>query len=316
MFQLYKKRLFSDYINDTFNFFKITGKHFFKNYLNINGILLLITVVLMFFVFKVYFDFTFSKLANGVVQNNNQIQNLIENNSGVIIFSVIFGILLLMLISLLQFAFPVLYLKIMDEKKGTNFGTPDIIKELKKSTFKLIKFSIGAVFILFPLSMLIIVINVFLCFLIIGFPLFLITIPALMSWIHLIFYHYISSEDNFFGSFGAAFGDLKQQFWPIVFSTLIMYIIIQIVNTIFTMIPYVFGMASILTSAKDVNNSNENYTFMSTIMTLIFIISMLVSYILNNLILINQGMVYYSQRDYDENISESSSIDTIGLDCE
>ncbi len=316
MFQLYKKREFSDYINDTFQFFKITGKHYFKNYFTINGFFLLIAAVLMYFLFKVYFEFIFANI-NGGVQNNSMFQDLFQNNAGTIMSVAILGMFFFYFLSLLQFAFPVLYLKLYDDKKGAHFETSDIIAELKKSAFKLLKFTIGSIFIIFPIIMIVMFINILLCVIIIGFPLFLITIPMIMSWIHLSFYHYLSSEDTFFGSISAGFGDLKQQFWPIVFSTLIIYIIIQIVNTIFTMIPYVFGMASFYTTLNDSQNATtDRLGFMSIMMTIIMIVSMIVGFILNNLILINQGTIYYSQRDYDENISEKSSIDLIGSDSE
>ena len=84
------------------------------------------------------------------------------------------------------------------------------------------------------------------------------------------------------------------------------------------MIPYIFGMASFFTTLQDAQNntSTESFGFMSIMMTIIMVVSMIVSFILNNLILINQGTIYYSQRDYDENISEKSSIDMIGSDSE
>lgn len=83
------------------------------------------------------------------------------------------------------------------------------------------------------------------------------------------------------------------------------------------MIPYIFGMASMFTTLKDqANNPSDSYSYISIMMTIVMVISLLASYILNNLILINQGMVYYSQRDYDENISSNSSIDLIGTDSE
>jgi hypothetical protein len=52
VFQLYKKRDFSAYIGDTMQFLKQQGKDYFRNYLVINGALLLVVCVIYYFLFK------------------------------------------------------------------------------------------------------------------------------------------------------------------------------------------------------------------------------------------------------------------------
>jgi hypothetical protein len=42
------------------------------------------------------------------------------------------------------------------------------------------------------------------------------------------------------------------------------------------------------------------------------VVSILMSFILNNLLMVNQGLVYYSRKEIDENISSKDSIDLIG----
>lgn len=316
MFQLYKKRDFSSYINDTFQFFKIHGKHYFKNYFTINGIFLLIAVVLLYFVFKIYFEFVFSSFTTGFQNSDNDFGNYIKNNTATVVTVAVFGFLLLMFVSLLQFAFPVIYLDLLDKKNGNNFTTNDIVQQLKKNVFKFLKFILASIFIILPLMAIVFTINVLLCFLIIGFPLFLITIPAIMSLIHLTFYNYIITDDGFFNSLSQAFSDLKQQFWAIVLSTFIIYLIIQVVSTIFSMVPYLFGVASIYTTPRSYDGTNNPYSIISIMMIAIMVISFLVSYILNNLLLINQGLIYYSQREFNDNISSINTIDLIGTDSE
>ena len=46
------------------------------------------------------------------------------------------------------------------------------------------------------------------------------------------------------------------------------------------------------------------------------VISTIVSYILNNLLLINQGMIYYSHIENSESSISNDSIDLIGTDSE
>ena len=79
MFQLFKERNFSDYINDTFLFFKVQGKHFFKSYFTINGPFLLIAVVLIYFFTKIYMDFVFSMISGGAVVEENYFGNYFLN---------------------------------------------------------------------------------------------------------------------------------------------------------------------------------------------------------------------------------------------
>jgi hypothetical protein len=49
MQQFYKKRDFGTLISDTFLFFKENGKNYFKNYILINGLLLILLVVIIAF---------------------------------------------------------------------------------------------------------------------------------------------------------------------------------------------------------------------------------------------------------------------------
>ena len=59
MFQLYKKRDFSALVGDTFGFFKLEGKNYFKNYFTINGGLLLLLVVIIYFFSNIFIKSSF-----------------------------------------------------------------------------------------------------------------------------------------------------------------------------------------------------------------------------------------------------------------
>jgi hypothetical protein len=315
MFQLFKERNFSDYINDTFQFFKMHGKHFFKNYFIINGPFLLLATVLIYFLMKIYMEFVFSMASGGAVLQENYIGNYINANFELMIALIIGAILFFMIISLFQFTLPLVYLDLLDNKKGNDFTVKDILSGMKKRIPKILKFVIGTVFILLPLYMIVFGFLFLLCFIIIGIPLLLIMAPALFSFGHLTFYYYMNSAEGFFSAIGDAFYTVKNQFWPIVGATVVMIIIIQIVNTIFTMIPYVFGMASMFTTIK--SGSQENaFSTLSVMISIVMVVSTIVSYILNNLLLINQGMVYYSHIENGESSICNASIDMIGTDSE
>ena len=317
MFQLFKERNFNDYINDTFQFFKILGKHYFKNYFTINGGLLLLVTVFIYFFTKVYFDFITSTMSGGINASQNTFANYFNNNTGLMIALVSVALLLIMVISIIQFAFPVIYLDLYDQNKGANFTTIDILNKLKSKISKILIFVIGSIFIIFPILIIVMVVLVLLCFIIIGIPLLFIMLPAIMSWIHLSFYYYMNSDKGFFNAIGDGFETVKQQFWPIVGTTVIMYIIIQTISTIFTMIPYLFGMASMFSTISDTNATNaDRFSGISVMISIVMVVSTIVSFILNNLLLINQGMIYYSHIEGSESNTTTNSIDLIGTDSE
>jgi hypothetical protein len=153
---------------------------------------------------------------------------------------------------------------------------------------------------------------VLLCFILIGIPLLLFAIPTAVSWISLSFYEYLNHDRSFFNAFGSGFKHIKNQYFPNIGSLMIMYLIVQITMSVFTMIPYAFGMASVFTSVQNGPSDGDPLSTVKIMLTIIMVVSILMSYILNNLLLINQGLVYYSRRESDENISSKDSIDLIG----
>lgn len=310
MFTLFKKRDFSDYVSDTFQFFRVTGKHYLKSYFTICGIMLLLLVVFSYFLFQVYFDFF---LNFGKVNNNADFfQNYIQNNVPIIIGGAVFMFLFIVLMSMLNYSIPVIYMELYAKNKGNNFETKDILSKFKANFGKILAFFLGLIFLITPLLMLVFVVLILLCFILIGIPLLLFAVPTAVSWITLSFYEYLNHDKGFFESLGSGFRHIKNQYFPNVGSLIIMYIIIQIGMSVFTLVPYMFGMVSIITSTQNQTATNDSVSTVKIMLTIVMVISILMSYILNNLLLVNQGLVYYSRREFDENISSQDSIDLIG----
>lgn len=311
MFTLFKRRDFGDYVSDTFGFFRQTGKHYLKNYFTISGPLLLIMVVLSYFLFQVYFDFAFRFDRNGV-NNSQYLENYLSNNILVVIGLALFFFLFLVLMSMLSYAIPVIYFDLYDKNNGNTFGSKEILQQFKSRFGKILIFFLGTLFIITPLLILVFVILVLLCFILIGIPLLLFAIPTAFSWVTLSFYEYLNSDKGLFTAYGQGFRSIVNQYFPIVGSTMVIYIIIQITMSVFTMIPYMFGIVSVFTSTRDLNGEADTYSTFGIMMTIIMVISILMNYILNNILLVNQGLVYYSRIEYDENKSADHSIDLIG----
>lgn len=312
MFQLFKNRTFSDYISDTFSFFKETGKHFFTHYFIINGGFLLILSVLFYFVFKVYFEVLFSNIG-AVDQDFGTMESYFNNNIGLIIGVVVVLVLLILFVSLLNFAYPIIYLNLYDKNQGDSFTTSDVLKEMKHKLGRLLGYFIKLFLISIPILVVLGGLMVLLMFIIIGIPLLFIIMPAYLAWMNLSLYVYMNSNTGFLEALGKGFNLMKEKFWPIVGSNLIMLVIVQIVLTVLSMIPYVIGMASVFTSAQTQSFEEENaFSFVGIMMAIVFVFSILLNYVLNNILLINNGVIYYSLREHSENNQQQSEIDLIG----
>jgi len=318
MFELYKKRDLSANFSDTIAFFKTFGKHYFKNYFVINGIFLMVLVVLIYLISKVYMELIFSGILNNQ-NNSNYLMAYFDNNMVLIAIGFIITFLLIVILSMLNISFPVIYFKLFEKTNGDTFSTQEIISGLKSTIGKMIIFLLGSIFILLPLAIIVFGILVVLCMILIGIPLLFIVGPAFISWISLSYYEYILKDVGYFTALSNGFNLVKQQFWTTVGTTFLMMILIQIIQGFITMIPYVISMIWMFTSTKNLQETNsqtETLSTMGILIAVIMVFSVLLSYIFNNFILVNQGLIYFGLQEENENHTTKSQIDLIGTDIE
>ena len=319
MFELYKKRDLSANFSDTTAFFKTFGKHYFKNYLVINGMFLMILVVLIYFISKVYMEVLFSGINLRNENNSNYLMDYFNNNMALIAGGFIITFLLIVILSMLNISFPVIYLKLVEKTNGNAFSTQEIISGLKANIGKMIVFFLGSIFIILPLAVIIFGLLFLLCFILIGIPLLFIVGSAFISWITLSYYEYILKDVGYFTAFANGFGLVKQQFWTIVGTTFLMMMLVQIIQGFITMIPYVISMVWMFVSTRNIDKTGpptEVFSTMGILIAVIMVFSILLSYIFNNFILVNQGLIYYGLQEEKENNSTKSQIDLIGTDIE
>lgn len=308
MFQVYKKRDFSQLVGDTFSFFKLEGKKYFKNYFIINGGLLLILVVALYFLIKFFFEGTLAATQSG---DDNFFANSLYNNMGMFIGIGALLSILIILVSIINYTYPVSYLSLLAEQKEVN--TNSIVEKLKSKVGRSILFFIFSIFILIPIMLLIMGLTMLLIMIIIGIPLLLILIPAISSWVSLSYYHYITTNSGYTDALGKGYEMLRSNFWPIIGSTFVMYIIVQVVVSIITFIPYIFMMGSFFVNPEAVQeNPEDSLSVLTLMMSIVMIVSILFNYTMQNIILINQGLIYYSVTESEENISVNREIDAIG----
>jgi len=304
MFLLFKKREISDYISDTFNFFKFFGKHFFKNYFIINsGFLLLLGAVLYWLLlidFNVIYDANLW---------DSHLEYMIScfSNSTVFFWSCVgIGSLLFLLLSLFNLSYPVLYFKLVSENNGSHITLNDLFSSFQQNFLKILKFSMGFIFILCPIIMLLALVLFILCLIIIGFPLFVITVPTLFTFISLSFYAYLLEEKGFFESLKQAYDLLIEDFWSVLCTTFIMMVIAHIVQGFVTMGFYFSAVIIFVTAAiGDSIFHAKSFQFSSTMiffMTAAFMILITLGTIFSNIIMISQGIIYSSLGEKSEKI--------------
>lgn len=314
MFPLYKNRSFSESISDPIAFFKKFGKHYFKNYFTVSGMFLLVMLVLL-----VFFSKAFTELTETSVSYNNQssVASYFSNNSFYFGIAITIMALLGIILALINTSYPTLYIKLFEEKQ-LNFGTKEIVATFKQNFKKILLFFIGSIFIILPIAAIVLIINIALVFIIIGIPLFLFTIPALLVWISLSFNDYLLRDSGFFESLSNGYAMLKINFFPTVGATLIMLFILQTIQSIFTIIPYLIGIASLFASGNEMNpeNAGETAGTAALIMSVIFIISIFIGYILYHFVYVQQVLIYYSKIESTEQTSSLTEIDLIGTDRE
>lgn len=301
MFQLFKKRDFSTLLSDTFNFFKLEGKTFFKNYLVINAPIL---VIIIFCIYLLS-----GSLLEGVFQDNANIEALLGVEFAYYGFLIALIVILFLLSSIIAYSFPVLYLKNFEENQKQ---TPALyIQQLKANLGRTLLFGLGTSFIIFPFLIICMFVSLLLSVLIIGIPILILLVLATTPWIVIAYYHYTHSGTSFFTAYGKSFDIIKANFWATIGSTFIIYLIIQVITGLITFIPQTYYYINLFTLEDNISEDELGPTFM-IVMVITMIVSYILSFFLNNILLVNQGLIYYSSKEQERSISAFNRIEELG----
>lgn len=269
-------------------------------------------MVIGYFISKFYSEFLFS----GVLQsgnNNTVVDDFMNENFGVFIILVIVFIVFGLIAGLISYSYTAIYLKLYSENDGKNFDTQQIIQVYKQNIGNLFVFLICSIIIGIPL-MVVLGIGVFvLVITIIGFLLMPILLGACMLFYNMTLMEYLQQKRGIWDSFGYALTLMSKKFWAAVGSVGIFYLIAYVAQNVITMVPYLFFMGSMFTTIPEGNTSPEEIgaSFM-VVMLVVFFITFIVGTILNNITQLNQGIVFYSLKEENENINTKSVIDQIG----
>lgn len=318
MMEFYKKRDFGTVIGDSFNFFKLYGKNYFKNYLLINGLLLILMVVVVVFGYRELFQ---AVLGSNLSGQSTYLETYFNDNMGLLMGVSTVTMILFSVLMIINYLFPVFYVKRIASGQKT-ISTDEIMSDFKTNIKKIGKLCLGMIFIVGPLSILLIGFTYALILVIIGIFLLLFVFPTLYNVVTFLMYDYFNSQRGFFESlsysirsqFSYANGREKSPYWKYWGSTIIISIILYIISTIFTMIPMLLMYSSLLTSPS--NSSLEQDPFSGSMGIFIFVIygiSMLVSLILSNLLYVSVGFLYYDSRTDLHQEVKFAEIESIGI---
>ena len=314
MFEFYKRRDFGGLISDSFTFFKIYGKNYFKNYFLINGLILILMMVLAVVGYREFFSQMFGSNMEG---QSRYFEEYFEENIGTLILITSLIFILFLAAAIINYCFPVLYMKRASETGSTDIKTDEILNDLKKNAGKILILFLGLLFIILPLVVIVFGISFLLVFLLIGLILIFFLAPIVMNAINFLLFDYFHTERGFFGSLSYAISaqfnypnrEGKSPFWKYWASTVVTYLIINTVVSIIAIIPVFFSIARAL-SVKDGDLGDGS--IMAFMMIITYALIMLVSFIANNLIYVNIGLMYYDNRTDLHRRMDLSEIETIG----
>lgn len=308
MFQLFKQRKANDLITDTFTFLRLHGKNYFGTYLKAYGWLLLLLVL---FGYLIGSAFTETLMLGPLApQSSNMIENYFDNNFGYFLGIGITGFIVLLLMVIANYAYPVFYTQILAET-GEESQPRQILSLLKSHIGRIVLYGILSILVMFPVVAIIGMVGLLLAITIIGIPVTVCIFVFLYSWGALSFYEYITNRCGFFTAVGRGWTLFFANPWGHMGSTVVMLIIMYTIQGLIGMISSVFGLGFSLVDGTDSLDPAAVW-----IMLVFFILSTVLGFILGHLVMINQGLIYYSGREMNENRGQKTEIDLIGRDFE
>lgn len=317
MFLLFQKRDFSALVSDTFTFLRLEGKNYFKHFLKLCGIPLILMLVLIYLLADVTISSAVTASHSSGFEGDAFITTLFENHIGLVILAVFGALLVAFIMGIICYSYPVLYMKNLGLATETQPADPNQIgKQMKSKLGSILVFLLGSTFIIAPLAILMFYISALLAFLIIGIPILILMIPTFYSIFTLAIFEYLTKNTGFFTAYGNAINYVRYNYWTIIGNTFIFYIITSLITFIPSMIIQVLTLGS--SAFLDLENT-ESATF-STALTwgivLLYFIYILLATLAQNIMFINQGIIYYSEREKEENFFTKSKIDSIGSNNE
>ncbi|MDD4968965.1 MAG: hypothetical protein PHT07_06010 [Paludibacter sp.] len=300
-FQLYKKRDFSAFMSDTMQFFKQFWKNYFRNYVVINGALLLLMCVLYF----IFFKDLFKDLSNPGAHAGS----FFTNSSNLTIVGIVLFIIVSIALSVFSTAFPMIYLKLLKTKGEEPITSSELFNGIKDIAGRMILFGLISIFILLPLAFIVFGLGALLSIIIIGIPVLILAMPTFMVWSLQSLYIYLDEDASYFSSLGKGLKITFEKYWHVVGSALVLFMFVMIVNGIFSMVPAMMMMSSVITTG-----GHPEAVTMTPTMLSFYVLGMIFTFFAYNILYIHQGLIYYSSQENSAHFQALSEIENIGRD--
>lgn len=320
MITFYKKRDFGTFITDSFAFFKLNGKNYFRNFILINGMVLILLVLVMYFGFKEFLEQFF----NGDVSGQTYFfESYFEDNLGLTIITGIIIMIIYSFLMMLNFLYPVFYIRrIANGQKQVSVD--EMISDLKTNSKKLIQLYFGLILLVIPAAFVLFAISYTMILILIGIPVVLLVVPTIFNAVMFLVYDFIYSDRGFFESlsyairsqFSYANGSEKTPYWKYWGSTTILFVLYYVITSVITAIPMFILMMRIMVTTTEKNIEQDPFAggFGAVIM-IVYGIAVIISSLLINILYVNSGLLYFdSRRDLHQKL-DMEEIDTIGLNA-
>lgn len=277
--ELYKKRHLGDIIADTVKFISTNFTHLFYNFIIFNGIFIIL-------------EMAFSMLSTSMLLD---LKIIILSST----IKIIGGIVSLSF-------FPI-YMILYNTKK--EFNTQDIFEAYKANLGKIVIYILVGILFMIPLGLVFSLSLMMASYLKFLGIIFLILIPLMLLLITLPLYEYLNTSKGVFECFSYAYTLAFRRFGVVTFSILILYACIIV---LYLVILLIFGLLGDLTlTSNEIFKILENFQNFSSNPIIVIILRVIAAVI--NLTNIIYGIIYFSQKELVDKISENNQIDEIGL---
>lgn len=313
MLQLYKSRDFGLFFKDTFAFLKTHGKHFFKNYLTVNGIFVLILVFISYIYSKEYEDIVMrGAMAGNSIEGFKSYFN--QYAEQIFIYGSIY-ILVGMIVGVLNYAYVPIYFKLYERHKGANFTAKEITSELMANISKLMIFILASILIAIPMFIFVAIVGFMMAITFIGIPLLLFLAALVSFFYHSALMEYIKSDEKgIFECFSYSAKLCFEKFFPTIGAIGIFLLIIIIAQSAIGILQVIIMLFSGVISFQNTNDLNQidEWSTLFIILFILQILSYLFKLLCATVIQMNQAIVYYSLKEGIENINTQNTIEEIG----
>lgn len=309
--QLYKARDFSALFQDTFAFVKRFGKHFFKHFFIVNGVFLLVLLVIGYFLMNFYSEMLFGSM--GSPNQSSAMDQYVNENFGIFILLVILFMTVGLISAVIAYAYTPIYLKLYNQQGNNHFGTKEIVGFYKTNLDKIFIFLLCGILIGIPAVIAFALICLVLFITMIGALLIPVLIGAFALFFTMTLMEYLEGKKGIWDCFGYSWTLMSSKFWAAVGSVGIFYMMSYLIQNVITLIAYFFGILKMLTGFGDGSLSQQDVGGIFTVVMMIsFFLGFILSAVLNTIVLLNQGIVFYSLKEEKEHINTKSVIDQIG----